>query len=271
MSTAQSHFSSLSNVPQESLDDLYFSIQAQLGITKHIGSTIATEKLIQYCHINEHSTVLDVGCGVGLTALYIAKNYGSRVVGVDIRPAMIETAKANARKQDLTDYVTFQVADACDLPQSDNVYDAVICESVLAFIVDHNQALQELTRVLKPKGYLGYTEAVWITSPPETDRHLMDQITGVGSGVQISDVWANLLSEAGLVNQVTEAHKLNIVSDSIHQMRHFGWSKLFSIWGKAIYLLLTDVKYRYLVRVSNTIPKSLMKHIGFGIYVGQAP
>lgn len=50
-----------------------FDLQAELGMTKHMGGQQATEELVELCFIDESTSVLDVGCGVGLTARYLAE------------------------------------------------------------------------------------------------------------------------------------------------------------------------------------------------------
>ena len=47
-------------------------MQASWGLTKHMGGLEATRKLIEACHIDKDSYVLEVGCGVGITACYLA-------------------------------------------------------------------------------------------------------------------------------------------------------------------------------------------------------
>lgn len=259
------------NTPAEPLDDLYFEFQADIGMTKHIGSTKATDELLALCQINQNSTVLDVGCGVGFTSRYIAEKFKARVVGVDIRPQMVERATQYAREAQLSDYVRYEVADACRLPMSDNVYDAVVCESVLAFVLDQKQALREWMRVTKPGGYIGFTEAIWFTPPPEDARQQMDRVTASGTGVQASENWVALLRQAGLDNLQWSKYPLNIVNDAMGQIKQIGGLRLLGMWGKTAKLMLTNPHYRSFMRDANTIPKSLMKHIGYGVYVGQVP
>jgi arsenite methyltransferase len=261
----------LSGIATESLDDLYFDFQANIGMTKHIGSTKATDELLELCQINDRSVVLDVGCGVGFTSSYIAEKYGIRVVGVDIRPHMIERARQYAKDAELDSFIGYEVADGQDLPMSDNVFDAVICESVLAFIPDQKKALQEWIRVAKPGAYIGFTEAVWITQPPEEDRLKMDGMTGAGGGVQPSEKWETLIHDVGLDNVVCRHYPLNIVADARGQIKQMRVSRLLKAWTKTAKLMLTQKKYRSFAGQANQIPKSLMKHIGYGIYVGQVP
>jgi len=49
-------------------------LQADIGITKYAGGLKTTRELIELCHINKDTYVLDVGCGVGLTPCYLAKS-----------------------------------------------------------------------------------------------------------------------------------------------------------------------------------------------------
>ena len=71
----------------------FFDFAAYAGFTKHLGGVKATEELATSCHIGAGSYVLDVGCGAGVTACFLAKRYGCRVVGVDILPAMVQRCR----------------------------------------------------------------------------------------------------------------------------------------------------------------------------------
>jgi ubiquinone/menaquinone biosynthesis C-methylase UbiE len=77
----------------------------------HLGGTKATEDLLEMCLLGPETRVLDVGCGGGQTACKIAREYGSRVVGIDISEVMISKAKEKAREQNVEDKVEFRVAD----------------------------------------------------------------------------------------------------------------------------------------------------------------
>ena len=261
----------LSDIPDKSLDDLYFEFQADLGMTKHIGAIKATDELLRLCHVDEHSKILDVGCGAGLTDRYMAQKYGVNVVGIDIRPHMIRCARQYAKDAHLTSQVRFEVADAQVLPFDDNSFDIVMCESVLAFVPDQPKALQEWVRVAKPGGYIGFTEAVWITLPPAKARAGMDQYTSGGSGVQASEKWEALIQQAGLHDVVCRKYAVNMLEEAGGQMKRVGCSRMLGMGGKAIKWLFTNPDYRRFMKNANQLPKSLIKHMGYGIYVGQVP
>jgi protein-L-isoaspartate O-methyltransferase len=63
----------------------YFDAQASWGVTKHMGGLNATARLAELCHISKDTRVLEVGCGVGLTACYLATHLGGHVLGLQPR------------------------------------------------------------------------------------------------------------------------------------------------------------------------------------------
>ena len=85
---------------------------AGIGMTKHYGSMEATRELIELCRIGNRQYVLDIGCGVGATPVYLAKAADCRVVGVDLLDKMIEQSRHRPKSEGVEDRVEFEVADA---------------------------------------------------------------------------------------------------------------------------------------------------------------
>ncbi len=85
-------------------EQTFFDFAAEVGLTKHLGGVGATDWLVELCHIGPGRRVLDVGCGAGVTPCYLARRYGCRVTGVDIRPAMVDRSAERARREGLADY-----------------------------------------------------------------------------------------------------------------------------------------------------------------------
>jgi len=144
----------------------FFDFAAEVCLTKHIGGLDSTEAIIDLCHIDQDSYILDVGCGVGVSPCHIAKRYHCKVMGVDIVEKMVERSRERAQREGLTDQVDFKVADAQKLPFEDNLFDAVITESVTAFPKDKQKVVNEYVRVTKQGGYIGLNESTWLKSPP---------------------------------------------------------------------------------------------------------
>jgi ubiquinone/menaquinone biosynthesis C-methylase UbiE len=95
-------------------------------------------------------SILDVGCGHGLLANYIAAEIGLAVTGVDVDPALV----ALAARSDTTGMNTFLVGDAADLPVTANSFDMVTCIEVLEHVDDPTRVLEEIRRALVPGGWL---------------------------------------------------------------------------------------------------------------------
>ncbi len=93
--------------------------------------------------------VLEIATGPGLLARHVAPA-AKRMVATDYSDGMIAEAKKGERPANLT----FEVADAMDLPYADNSFDAVLIANALHIVPDPVKALGEIERVLRPGGLL---------------------------------------------------------------------------------------------------------------------
>jgi ubiquinone/menaquinone biosynthesis C-methylase UbiE len=100
-----------------------------LGDSFHPGGLDMTRQLGQMLGLGSASRVLDVACGKGTTVIFLAKEFGCEVVGIDYGEQNVETARSVARTERLDSRVQFERSDAESLPFSDESFDAVICES----------------------------------------------------------------------------------------------------------------------------------------------
>lgn len=95
-------------------------------------------------------TVLDVGCGGGLTCEFLAAR-GAVVSGIDLSARSIAVARQHAAQQGLV--IDYRQGRAEQLPHGDAQFDAVVCVDVLEHVSDLAQTLREIHRVLKPGGW----------------------------------------------------------------------------------------------------------------------
>ncbi len=245
-----------------------FEIQAEFGITKHMGGVDATDILAKQCRIGVSSHVLDAGCGVGITPISLAKQYGCTVVGVDIRDSMIARARERAQKQQMADKVQFRVADVQALPFEDNQFDAVISESVLAFPEDKLRAVAEYVRVTKPGGYVGLNETIWIKPPtPE----LLEYLAHAGSQTQLlkhEDMQA-LLRANGLEVVLAQAYEISPRQEARAQIKRVGWGHILGSWWRALKMYVTKPAYRAYLQDALGTPKEAAGYVGYGLYVGR--
>ncbi len=246
-----------------------FDLQAELGMTKHMGGQQATEELVELCCIDETTSVLDVGCGVGLTARYLATEIGCSVVGVDISSRMIVRAEEYASKAGVSDRVQFRTADIEDLPFEDDRFDVVIIESVVSLLEQKDQAIAECVRVAKPGGYVGFNETIWIKNPPEDYLDGLSDRSGLQLGVTTPETWKKILGEAGLKDLVIRTYTPDVRGELRNTIRRIGFRDLLRVWGRAFRLYRRDPAYREFVQEALSEPKEMLEYMGRGMFVGR--
>jgi ubiquinone/menaquinone biosynthesis C-methylase UbiE len=254
-------------------EQTFFDFAAEAGLTKHFGGLEGTEELVELCHIGEDSYVLDVGCGVGVTPCYLAKRYGVRVVGVDIRARMVERSSERARKEGVADRVEFRVADAQDLPFEDDLFDIVLTESATAFPEDKQRAVDEYVRVTRPGGYVGLAESTWLRVPPPPE--LVAWVSqDVGATVQplTDEGWKALLENAGLQETTVRIHRVEAKEETKLLLRRYGCGGMVGSALRAAGMYIRNPAYRRFVKsVSKVgvVPENLNEYFGYGMFVGR--
>ena len=140
--------------------NLYESDWAKLllGDSFHPGGLALTERLGSLLKLIPGQRVLDVASGQGTSAIFLAKQYGCEVVGVDYGRSHITNANQAAVKAGVASLVTFQQGDAESLPFAANEFDAIICECAFCTFPSKATAVAEFKRVLKLGGVLGLSD-----------------------------------------------------------------------------------------------------------------
>lgn len=123
----------------------------------HPGGLYVTERTLKKEEMTKDSLVLDLGCGTGQTAAFLAEKFGCKVTGIDSHPLMVQ--KARKRCESIPHLVDVKKGRAERLPFSDVEFDFVLSESVLSF-TNLSESLAEIGRVLKRTGKLIAVEAV---------------------------------------------------------------------------------------------------------------
>ncbi|MCL7749398.1 class I SAM-dependent methyltransferase [Halalkalibacter alkaliphilus] len=150
------------------MDDYsYVDFLCEIGIgSAHPGGVDRTKYIFQKELVKKEMKVLDVGCGTGDTALFLREAFHCKVDTIENHSRMIETIQKKCKEVGTT--INVVEGSVEQMPFSNNTYDYIICESVLAF-VDANQALEECYRVLKDKGILILNEMSLVQSLNENE------------------------------------------------------------------------------------------------------
>ncbi len=163
----------------------------------HPGGLKKTDEMARMCRVSKDKLVLDIGCGKGVSACYLAEKYDCMVIGIDVSERMIQYAKELARRKGLEERVSFRVADAHNLPFEDEKFDIVIAECTTV-LLNKNRAFQEFIRVLKPGGYIGDLEMIWRRRPPEELVRKTREIWNGFETMTLSE-WEEFFRKQGLI------------------------------------------------------------------------
>jgi len=164
------------------------SIPAEANMGLSCGNPTAT------AHLKPGEVVVDLGSGGGLDVFLAAKKVGptGRAIGIDMTPAMIERARANAKSGGYTN-VEFYQANIDHLPLKDNSVDCVISNCVLNLAPDKPAVFREIFRVLKPGGRLAVSDIALKTElPVEIASSIVAYVGCIAGAILIKDYRAEL-------------------------------------------------------------------------------
>ena len=103
--------------------------------------------------------VLDAGCGVGGSAIWLARELGVRVIGINVVPGDIDRARRYASRREVADRVTFELQDMTRTAFTGASFDVVWAIESVCHVPDKREFLAEARRLLKPGGRLVIADA----------------------------------------------------------------------------------------------------------------
>lgn len=124
----------------------------------HARGLAATVELADALPIRASDHLIDIGCGIGGPARYLAKRFGCRVSGIDITAPFVAAANKLTALVKLGERVDIRLGDGHRLPFGDATFDGGYTQHVTMNVADRDQFFGEAYRVLKPGAFFALTE-----------------------------------------------------------------------------------------------------------------
>lgn len=153
---------------------------------------------IAYLDLRPGETVVDLGSGAGVDAFLAARAVGpkGRVIGVDMTPAMLDRARANAAKAGLS-WVEFREGRIEAMPVDTASVDAVTSNCVINLAPDKSAVFRDAARVLRPGGRLVVSDLVLDRDLPDIVREDVEAYVGCIAGAMRRPSYFRALEDAG--------------------------------------------------------------------------
>jgi cyclopropane fatty-acyl-phospholipid synthase-like methyltransferase len=155
--------------------------------TSHTSEAIlnTNRQLMILGKIKREHKVLDAGCGIGGSSVYLAKNIGCRVHGITLSKKQSETGNKLAQKNKIDHLVKLSQANYLETGFDDNTFDIVWALESFSSCPDNDSFFREMKRILKPGGKILFSD---IFKPTAYDISKNKPMQVMLNGWAISDV-----------------------------------------------------------------------------------
>jgi arsenite methyltransferase len=172
---------------------------------------------LAHAAVRPGETVLDLGSGAGVDCFLAARETGpgGRVVGVDMTPAMLAKARANAARGGYAN-VEFRLGEIEHLPVADGSVDCIISNCVVNLSPDKPQVFREALRALRPGGRMLLSDLVLTRPLAEEMRQDVALYVGCVAGAAMKDEYLGMIRDAGFADvEVVEVRGYAVGLDAL--------------------------------------------------------
>ncbi|KAL3859677.1 hypothetical protein ACJMK2_009885 [Sinanodonta woodiana] len=191
---------------QEFLDNHQYSEKGILRYEKIYGSTFVstggqdtTKEFVSKLDLKKDQVVLDVGCGIGGSAFYMAKEFGVKVVGIDLSTNMVNIGLKRAKDVAVSEeQVQFEIADVTKRDYTPAMFDVIYSRDTILHIPEKLTLFKRFFKWLKPGGKLLISD--YCCSPGDHSDQFKSYVKQRGYTLLSPVKYGNVLKEAGFCN-----------------------------------------------------------------------
>jgi SAM-dependent methyltransferase len=148
------------------------------------------EKIVllgKHLGLTGESRVLDVACGKAGPAVVLARRYGCRITGIEIRPAFAEAARAHVAEAGLDASIEIRTGDAAELELEPESVDAALCIGAAFVWGTIADAAAALGPAVRPGGFVAIGEPFWRRWPPPGGVEPREFVSLAGTAARLEE------------------------------------------------------------------------------------
>jgi len=188
-----------------------------------VGGETTTREFVSQLDLKPGMKVLDIGCGTGGSAFYMARTYGVDVHGIDLATNMIAIANdyRNEMEPHVKHRVQFYVEDAVSMPYPHNFYDVVYSRDTILHIPGKEDLFRKFLSTLKPGGKLLITD--YCRGDQEHSQKFKDYVKSRDYKLYTVKEYGKLIERAGFQEvcaKDTTSMMINILTTEVNKFNN---------------------------------------------------